>query len=358
LEEWGERYSLTSQSYCREKSIIRNTDADYTLEMYEIGASFEICDDGLNIRFGHVEGVQSFRTVPVMEHYIPVNVGDLFLTAVNAFGVYGWIHDICSLLLTRLYHDNSNCDTATEKLIQTKIPSSGLRIINADNLIKQHQLLTHHSSLLAFYGLFLQKVIEDKEGQAEYSFTSMLNGIDFNGAGYYEEIRQRSQRLSLNEVTVKIRHTDSGTEYGFASANELIIFDLHEMLRTQPAIKKCQNCGKHFIPSVRSDEKYCDYPYKDGKTCKQLGYGLKVNADEILKAYRTIYKTQNARKQRNKSNVRDIEERFSSWAQYAKSQLESCQQGNISAEEMRANIASDSWLKGNDINGNDKAPEE
>ena len=38
-------------------------------------------------------------------------------------------------------------------------------------------------------------------------------------------------------------------------------------------INKCKNCGKYFIPSNRSDEKYCDNPspQKPKKTCKQYG---------------------------------------------------------------------------------------
>lgn len=38
-------------------------------------------------------------------------------------------------------------------------------------------------------------------------------------------------------------------------------------------INKCKNCSKYFIPSNRSDEKYCDNPspQKANKTCKQYG---------------------------------------------------------------------------------------
>ena len=58
-------------------------------------------------------------------------------------------------------------------------------------------------------------------------------------------------------------------------------------------IKKCKNCGKYFIPSNRTNEKYCgnSSPQNVNKTCKEYGskktYRDKLNSNEVKKAHYT-----------------------------------------------------------------------
>lgn len=132
------------------------------------------------------------------------------------------------------------------------------------------------------------------------------------------------------------------TIYNFPT---IVLMDMMYSLKLNIKINWCKNCGKVFIPLVRSDEIYCNNIFKKNKTCKQLGYENKVNADSILKIYRTIYKTQNARKQRNK-HISQINERFYKWAVYAKSILEKCQQEDIDIDEMKRLLSNDGWIHG------------
>jgi len=134
-----------------------------------------------------------------------------------------------------------------------------------------------------------------------------------------------------------------------------ICFDVAQLLKERKMINLCKNCGKYFLPISRSDEIYCDNIFKNGKTCKQLGYEIKVKNDEILNAYRTIYKTQNARKQRHK-HIADSGNRFSAWADYAKIQLKRCQNGEINLVDFAASISDDDWLKKKEVIPN--APQE
>lgn len=150
--------------------------------------------------------------------------------------------------------------------------------------------------------------------------------------------------------------TESGK--GFAevyiinNARAAIYFDVVQTIKKGIQIKRCQNCNKYFVPLVRSDEIYCDNIFENGKTCKQLGYENKVKKDKVLSQYRKIYKTQNARKQRN-SHIPNIDERFKGWAAFAKKQLELCQSGKQSLESMTAAISGDSWMKEGAINADD-----
>lgn len=95
-------------------------------------------------------------------------------------------------------------------------------------------------------------------------------------------------------------------------------------------VKKCANCGKFFIPNKRSDEIYCDNIFiKDsGKTCKDIGYEIKLGKDVFRSAYRTAYKTQRARIKYN-SHIPDYEEKhFKPWDAAAKTALLEYQEKN------------------------------
>lgn len=134
-------------------------------------------------------------------------------------------------------------------------------------------------------------------------------------------------------------------DYYFLKFEDAIIFDFWEVIKRGLTVKKCAHCKKLFIPQSRSDEIYCGYPYKGGRTCRQMGYENKTNADIVLKTYRTVYKTQQARKTRNKNNICNIEEKFQKWLVYAQQQVKQCQNKEISLEDMKAAISATDWMK-------------
>lgn len=80
---------------------------------------------------------------------------------------------------------------------------------------------------------------------------------------------------------------------------------------------------------------------KIGKTCKELSYEIKLQNDEITKTYRNAYKTQNAKKQRNK-HIPDIENKFKNWVSNAQKQKQLCTDKVISLEDFKQ------WLKDNE----------
>lgn len=114
-------------------------------------------------------------------------------------------------------------------------------------------------------------------------------------------------------------------------------------LKEDKIIRKCKNCGEYFSPKARSDELYCSKININGKTCKEVGYDNKVKDDDVLRTYRKIYKTQNARKQRNQ-HKKNIEEKFGTWKNFAKEQLKACQNGEITLKEFEVNISSNNWM--------------
>lgn len=127
--------------------------------------------------------------------------------------------------------------------------------------------------------------------------------------------------------------------YEYTSLLDLCIASLQCIFNEGYIIRKCENCGKYFIPTTRSDEIYCDNVFKGNRTCKQIGYEQKINSDEFMKAYRTAYKTKNAFKNRNKLNNTHAEENFEKWVIQAKEKLKYAQSGSISLDEFKQ------WLK-------------
>jgi hypothetical protein len=136
--------------------------------------------------------------------------------------------------------------------------------------------------------------------------------------------------------------------YSISGSEAALLFDLSNVARERVIIKRCNNCGKYFKPTSRSDEIYCNNIYRNGKTCKDIGYEIKISRDRALSEYRKIYKTQNARKQRN-GHIPFVSKRFDVWKNKAKNILEQCQTGEITVEEMITKISSDDWLRNGEI---------
>ena len=137
----------------------------------------------------------------------------------------------------------------------------------------------------------------------------------------------------------------NATRISFKSLFDALLYDAFEVKKYHIKPTRCQNCGKLFFPHARSDEIYCNHIFRNGKTCKELGYEMKIEADQIMKEYRRIYKMQNARKQRN-SHRPQIAEYFDNWKLKAKEQLSACKRGDITIEEMINRISGEEWMTG------------
>lgn len=123
--------------------------------------------------------------------------------------------------------------------------------------------------------------------------------------------------------------------------NTFMKYDILKIIERKININKCDNCGKYFIPKNKSNEKYCDDIFRNGKTCKEISYKVKLEKDEIESLYRKSYKTQNAKKQRN-SHIRNINDKFRKWVMDAKEQKDLCKKNKITIEEFKI------WIKNNE----------
>lgn len=119
---------------------------------------------------------------------------------------------------------------------------------------------------------------------------------------------------------------------------DLIIFELFQIINNDIIVKKCKNCGYYFIPSGRSDTKYCDRVRPGNtKACNEVGPSQKYKANNKTKihtAYEKAYK-------RNYSRVRNnaiTKPEFLEWSDKASKMRDDCRDGKISFEKFQ------SWL--------------
>lgn len=113
------------------------------------------------------------------------------------------------------------------------------------------------------------------------------------------------------------------SRYAVTDLRHLIYFDIGKILENKVLIKKCQNCGRYFIPNKRSNEIYCDNLFDDtGKTCRNIGYVQKLKNDSFKTAYRSAYKTQRARIKYHSTELDYEEKHFKPWESAAKEAME------------------------------------
>ncbi len=106
-------------------------------------------------------------------------------------------------------------------------------------------------------------------------------------------------------------------------------------------IKKCKNCGKYFFP--HNKQVFCDNPSPQNNfyTCRNLPNDIKKINDTIYYIYRSNYKTQCSKKNRNRQNDSKIYDKFDKWNLSAKEKMEECKSGKITIDEYR------NWFKKN-----------
>lgn len=102
-------------------------------------------------------------------------------------------------------------------------------------------------------------------------------------------------------------------------------------------IKKCQSCGKYFIPTSRLDEIYCDFPVFEGKTCREKGAVLtyKKNLENVpaLLEYRRSYQKKLMEVSRNKED-KQLKADFDKWKKEAQEKIKLFKSGKLAEEKL------------------------
>lgn len=135
--------------------------------------------------------------------------------------------------------------------------------------------------------------------------------------------------------------TDDSTDvvqlFALARIDDMLRYELVQTLIQDVQYKRCQNCGKLFIPTGRSDSLYCGriMPGQE-KPCNQIGANLvakkKVEQNPALKLYRQAYHRLSKRVEFGYMEPED----FNEWKAQAVPKREQCLSGALSLEEFTA----------------------
>ncbi len=127
-----------------------------------------------------------------------------------------------------------------------------------------------------------------------YSYSSDIEVILDTYSDKYEEYGSQSlenltKELDQNNAFIKMENV-----YTSQKLSNIAFVVLEQITKNYNLpIKKCQHCGRYFMPSIRQDELYCDLPNVDGKSCREKGakqtYKEKLEKDKVLQEYRKAY---------------------------------------------------------------------
>lgn len=168
-------------------------------------------------------------------------------------------------------------------------------------------------------------------------------GVGLNDMIYEDVVSGANPALSLPQLInmvkdKEVEFTSSVVLHDLPDIYAMCSFVLSKMLLEGARIRKCKSCGRYFVPLNRSDEQYCYRKNASGKMCREQSYSAKINSDNYLIAYRTAYKTHNARKQRNRSNRINAEDEFEQWVTRAKQLLRDARAGLITYEDYQKEL--------------------
>ena len=251
----------------------------------------------------------------------------------NVFSTYTETKNVSKKQMYDIYEQLSNFygEGVTRLLLMDAVNYFLKNKKNKDEILKQFQETIYCANVIS--KMLLNKIYKNtiKTETASVLSSEEISDFIFDEMGNCGGDILYSMRIGWKDSKMSFYYV-----YTMTTLLSVLMFEFGRMLRKKVEVKKCENCGKFFIPSVRSDEIYCDYEFKNGKTCKQVGYEIKLNNDEFLKAYRTAYKTQHAKMQRNKKNKPDYKEKvFDVWVKYAKENLNQAKNGDITLEEFK-----------------------
>lgn len=313
-------------------SYIRHTKPDYMLEI-----------SGLNVCSVDKYGSKVDFPEPLDCSFF-LNYGDLFICALNAIENTPFLEMCCRSFFMEATEKSDICN----KIINEAIKKGQEANIYTEKILQTNAEYKRSFSALAF-SLLISLVLHEDE-KMDGLFSAAIQNLLTTTSFEYGPINPQQLKKNLDEnnlfrdITATIRYRKDGIEeYSFSSLFNLIGFEIRQLKNKNDCIKECKSCGRFFIPASRSDEKYCDFIIDGYKTCKQSAFAIRLDKDKALKVYRKIYKTQNARKQRNPQR-RDILTKFNTWKVFAKEQLRACQNGKITIEEMIEKISGDEWM--------------
>jgi hypothetical protein len=134
---------------------------------------------------------------------------------------------------------------------------------------------------------------------------------------------------------------ESRMVYGTDDLRSFLLLQIQEMVFQNSILKKCDYCGRYFLPFSKKAV-YCDHIHADsGKSCKELAakqkFEKKVAADEGLALYRRRNRTYNMRVSRAPKVY--LKKDYLAWKVAANAALEQYSRGELTLEQLDRALA-------------------
>lgn len=186
--------------------------------------------------------------------------------------------------------------------------------------------------------LYLLDFRRKKEGKESYytgsTFTSQFVPISrmVNKAKTVEQLKEIIEENSIDVVQM----------YVILDLDDLIRFELLNVITHELVLKKCKYCGHYFVPYGRSDMEYCSRIYAgENKPCDQIGamklYQAKKQDDPVEMAFKKAYRRMDSKARRK----RIPQSEFYHWSELARKKRDECYEGIITLKEYRIWLEAD-----------------
>ncbi len=142
------------------------------------------------------------------------------------------------------------------------------------------------------------------------------------------ELIQHVQNYELNAYTF----------YHSTDIRALAFMEFEFMCTNDLTIRKCENCGRYFLPFSKVSL-FCDRPVEGtDKTCKEIGamakYNQKINADEAKKLFRRLNNAYQMRRNRAPEGYKEkMRVQYEEWKENARVLLKQVEEGTLTVTE-------------------------
>lgn len=144
--------------------------------------------------------------------------------------------------------------------------------------------------------------------------------------------------VSLKVLTDKEKISKLCFHYTCDYYDEVVAAALHYIVVTGRTVKRCENCGKWFVPRKKADEKYCSRQ-QNGKTCKEIAAAKirkeRMTADQVQKKINAVRTKLAGRRDRATGETREaLSKQYLSFCDDSSLKYREYKKGNISKEEI------------------------
>lgn len=307
------------------KSVIFNSPVFSHYRWYQFFASREYLKDSTyiteDLRLEKMKYYWDFTRKAIVDELILFDTVVSFITSMNnavafcldddAFPEHRHISPLQRAYLYQSLFDNHFMFNDSMKVTlhlsePDPFPPGKIFTIHKDSDTPKKQLFQSTFSSKNYFNLF-------KNNDSKTAYQKYLQNID-------EQATEFAFILDLKTL----EDVYTACMYSFST---LVTKDIH--------IHRCKRCKRYFSPYNRTDEIYCSHVWANGKKCRELYHEEKLAADQLTKYYRSAYKSQNAKKQRNTVNKPSSVKNFEEWNSRAKEALRQAKNNEITFEEFK-----------------------